>query len=103
MSLRLVSKVPLAIIGDEKCPDGPVRIVRAEIALAPVKSAELAIGTPRFKNWPTHRGVPQFLRHPEIFRLADMAELGPMLGVMLIQLRPATEFGTAGKKQQDSQ
>jgi hypothetical protein len=103
MSLRLPSKVPFAIIGDEKCSDGSVRIVRAKVTLTPVKAAELAIWPPRFKNWPTHRRVSQFLRQPQILGLADVAELGAVLGVVLIQLRPATESGAAGEKQECDQ
>jgi hypothetical protein len=103
MSLRLVSKVPLAIVGDKKCPDGSVRIVSAKVPVTPVKSAELAIRPPGFEDWPTHRRVPQFLRQPQIFGLADVPELGAMLGIMLIQLRPAPESRPAGEKQQNGQ
>jgi hypothetical protein len=99
--LGLPAKVPLAIIGDEKSPDGSVRIVRAEVAVSPVEAAELAIGPPRLKNWPTHRRVSQFLRQPQIFGWADVAEFGAVLGIMLVQLGPAAESGSAGEKQQD--
>ena len=101
--MRLASKVPLAIVRDEKRPDGSVGIVGAEVALAPIEAAELAIRPPGFKNWPTHRGVPQFLRQPQIFGLADMAELDAVLGVMLIQLRPAPESRPTGEKEKNGQ
>jgi hypothetical protein len=100
ISLRLPSKVPFAIIGDEKCPDGSVWIERAEVALAPVEAAELAIWPARFEDWPSHRRVPQFLRQPQIFRLANVAEFRPVFSIMFIELRPAAEPGSAGEKQQ---
>jgi len=97
---RLPSKVPFAIVGNEKSADGPIRIVRAEVSLAPIEAAELAIWTPRFEDGSRGRRVSQFLRQPQILRLADVAEFGPVLGVMLIELRLAPESRSAGKKQQ---
>src|SRR6202030_3160527 len=92
-----------AVVRNEKGADSSVRIVRAKVAFAPVKSAELAIWTPRFENRSTNRCISQFLRQPKIFRLADMAELGPMLGIMLVQLRPAAKSRSAAKEHQCEQ
>jgi len=103
MSLRLPAKVPFAIIGDEKCPNGSVRIVGAKIAFAPVESAELAIWPARLENWPTHRRISQSLRQTKIFRLADVAELRAVLSEMLFQLRAAAESRPAGEEQQADQ
>ena len=71
--------------------------------MAPVEAAELAIWTPRFENRSSDRRISQFLRQPQIFRLADVAELGPVLSIMFIQLRPAAEPWPAGEKQQRDQ
>jgi hypothetical protein len=103
MSLRLPSKVPFAVIGDEKCPDGPVGIVRTEVAVTPVEAAELAIWPARLKNRSAHRSVSQFLRQPQIFGLADVPEFGAMLGIMLIQLCPASKSRSTGEKQKRDQ
>ena len=97
---RLPSKVPFAIVWNEKSADGPIGIVRAKVALALVEAAELAIWTPCFEDRSRGRRVSQFLRQPQILRPADVAELGSVLGIMLIELRAASESGSAGKKQQ---
>jgi hypothetical protein len=62
-------------------------------------SAELAIWTPSFEDRSAGRRVSQFLRQPQILRLADVAEFGPVLGVMLIELRLAPESRSAGKNE----
>src|ERR1700681_1200047 len=76
----LSSEVPLAIVGDKKRTNSLIRIISAEVALAPVEAAELSIRAPRFEDRSTrrHGRVSQFLRQPQIFQLADVAELSSM-------------------------
>jgi hypothetical protein len=98
----LSSEVPFAIVGDKKRTNSLIRIISAEVALAPVEAAELSIRPPRFEDRSTrrHGRVSQFLRQPQIFQLADVAELSSMFGIMLIQLDRAAKPRAAGQKQQ---
>ena len=89
-------KVSFTVVGDEESSNGTVGIVRAEVFVSAVKAAELAVLALDFEDGSTHRCIAQFLRQAQIFRLADPSEFGPMLLVMLVELRLAAKARSAG-------
>ena len=68
--------------------------------MAAIESAELAIGTAGFEDGPANGCISQLLREPQVFGLADGAELVPVLLVVLVELRLAAEAGAGGIEQQ---
>src|SRR5262249_22279753 len=98
-SFGLPVKVTLAIVGNEEGPNRAVGIICAEVALALVEPAELAIPAHRLQNPSAHGRIAQRLRQPQILLLRDPAELGPMLPVMLVELGSAAK-AWAGRPQQ---
>jgi hypothetical protein len=99
-ALGLPLKISFPGVGYEERSNGSVGIVGAEVTVAAVESAELAIGAAGFEDWSASGGVSQLLRQAQIFGLADGTELGPVLLVVFVELRLAAEAWAGGVEQQ---
>jgi hypothetical protein len=97
---RLSLKITLAVVRDEERTDGSVAIVDAEIPVAAVEPAEIAIGPPGFEDGSADGPVPQLLCKTQILSLADSAEFMPVLLIVFVELSLAAK-AWAGSVEQD--
>src|SRR5436309_3074523 len=84
-------EVPLAFVGDEKCANRAVLIVRPEVAVAFVEARDYAVRLLLLQDGTADPRVAQFLSQPQIFGLGDLPEFRSVFLVVLVEQVLRTE------------
>jgi hypothetical protein len=92
-------EVSLTVSGNKERADGAVGVVSPEVPVGPVEARNHSARLYCLKDGPTDGRIPQGLRKPKVFGLANAAEFAAVFLEVLVKLPLRPESRSRGKQQ----